>query len=254
MRQTAARCLAPAVLLAFLLLLWEGLSRLLAVPAFILPPPSAIAAAVWELRGPLFGVHLPVTLGEIALGLALALAVGVGLAVAMHFSPLLERAIYPLVVASQTVPIIAISPVFLLWFGYSIWQKVAVIVLISFFSITVNTFDGLRARDPELVELLQAAGAGRWQVFLKAEVPAALPLFFSGLKIAAAMCVIGATIGEWLGASAGLGYFGRRMASTMRAAPLFASVFILSLVGIALFGLIAWLEQRLLPWHHRRQA
>lgn len=242
---------APALLMLGLLAAWEVACRLFRVPAFILPPPSAVAAALWEMREPLFRVHLPVTALEVAVGFVASAVVGVALTAAMRLSPHLARALYPLVVASQTIPVIATSPVFLLWFGYTLTQKVAVTVLISFFTVTVNTYDGLRSADPDLVDLLRAAGATRWQIFTRAEVPSALPLFFSGLKVAAAVSVIGATIGEWLGGEAGLGVFGRRMVSTLRAAPLFASVFLLSLLGIGFFLLIAWVERRAIPWHFR---
>lgn len=242
----------PAALLLTLALAWEAAVRGLAVPAFILPPPSAILAALWDYREPLLLTHLPVTLGEVLLGFFLSLACGAGLAVTMHFFPPLARALYPLVVVSQTIPFVAISPVFLLWFGYSIWQKAAVIVLIGFFAVCVATYDGLRSADPELLDLLSAAGATRWQVFRTVQIPSALPLFFSGARVAAAVSIIGAVIGEWLGGDAGLGIFGRRMASQVRAAPLFASVLLLSLAGLALFAAVSGIERRLLPWHHRQ--
>lgn len=245
---------APYAAALVLLAAWEAAVRLLGMPAFILPAPSQVAAALWELRQPLFLVHLPVTLAETLAGLGISVVAGVGLAVGMHVWAPLRRALYPLVVASQTVPTIAISPLFLLWFGYTFAQKVAVTLLITFFFITVNTFDGLRSTDPELRNLLVSMGAGRWRIFRMAELPAAMPLFFTGLRTAAAVAVVGATIGEWLGGEAGLGYFGRRMTTTMRAAPLFASVALLSLLGIALFWLVGVLERRVIAWHHRGRA
>lgn len=246
------RSAAPALLLLALLLGWEGAAHWFRVPRFILPAPSDIAAALWQYRRELGLVHLPVTLAESVVGLALSVALGVAIAVAMLASRTVERALYPLVVASQTIPIVAISPVFLLWFGYSLTQKVAVVVLISFFPVAVSTFDGLRAADPELLDLLRTMGASRRDVFRKVQLPAALPQFFSGTRVAATVSVVGATIGEWLGGSAGLGYFGRRMASTLRSPPLFASVVLLSLLGVVLFLAISWLERQLLPWYRRQ--
>lgn len=234
-----------------LLLLWEVLCRLLDIPSFILPPPTGIARALWEHAEVLFLVHLPVTLGEVLLGLGCSLALGVLTAVGMYFSPLMERIFYPITVISQTIPIIALSPVFILWFGYSIWSKVAVTVLITFFPIVVNTFDGLRSTPRAYQELLETMGASRWQVFRKVAWPNAYPMIFSGLKVAVVMSVIGATIGEWLGASSGLGYFGRRMANSVRAEPLFASIVILSLLGVLLFVLVNLLERKVVHWKKR---
>lgn len=232
-----------------LVLLWEVLVRALAVPHFILPAPSGIARALVERWEALFLIHLPATLAEVALGLLLSVAGGVLLAVAMVASRWVERLVYPLVVVSQTIPIIALSPVFILWFGYSVWTKVAVTVLVTFFPIVVNTYDGLTRTPAALVDLLRTMGATRRQIFWKAQVPAALPAFFSGLKVAVVFSVIGATVGEWLGAEAGLGYFARRASHNLRAEELFAAVVVLSLLGIALFALTAFVERRLLNWH-----
>jgi putative hydroxymethylpyrimidine transport system permease protein len=243
---------AGALLLG-LLLFWEIACRLFGVPPFILPTPSRIALALWEWRGPLLLEHLPVTLTEVLVGLAVSLALGSLAAVAMHLSPVVKRVLYPLLVASQTIPIIAMSPIFLFWFGYSLTQKVAVVVLITFFPVAVNTFDGLRSADPELLEWMRAAGASRWRILRMVEGPAALPAFFTGLKIAATVSVIGAVIGEWLGGQAGLGVFGRRAASNLKSPELFASVILLALLGIALFLLAVWAERKLTPYRAGRE-
>lgn len=239
---------APAGFCLLMIFLWEAAVRGLRVPVFILPPPSAIAVALWEHADVLWTVHLPATLTIIVTGLLISVVLGVALAAVMTLFRFAERTFYPLLIVSQTLPIIALAPVFVLWFGYSIWGKVAVTVLISFFPIVVNTYDGFRRADAEWMDLLRVMGASRWQIFLKAQVPAALPMFFTGLKMAAVVSVIGATIGEWLGANEGLGYFSRRMAHSVRAAPLFAAIVVLSLLGIGLFVLIQWLERQSLPW------
>lgn len=241
-----------AALLAGLLLAWEAACRLLAIPTFILPAPSRVASALWEWRAALLLEHLPVTLLEVLLGLGISVVLGVAAAVLMHLSPLAERSLYPLLVASQTIPVIAISPVFLFWFGYSLAQKVAVVVLIAFFPVAVNSFDGLRAADPELLAWMRAAGASRWRILRMAEAPAARPAFFTGLKVAATVAVIGAVIGEWLGGQKGLGVFGRRAASNLKSPELFASVLLLALLGILLFLLAAWAERRLTPYRSHK--
>lgn len=242
------RNLPAASLLLALLLAWEAACRLLSIPLFILPAPSRILTALWNWRQALLLEHLPVTATETLLGLAISLALGLALAVAMHLWEPLRQALYPLIVASQTIPVIAISPVFLFWFGYSLGQKVAVVVLITFFPIAIATLDGLRAADPDVVAWLRTAGASRWQILRMAEGPAALPAFFSGLRVATPVSVIGAVIGEWLGGQAGLGVFGRRAASNLKSAELFASVVVLALFGILLVLLVRLAEERLMPY------
>jgi putative hydroxymethylpyrimidine transport system permease protein len=233
------------------LLLWEGYVRLAGVSNKILPPPSAALQALWELRAPLFGVHLPTTLLEVLIGFGASLLLGILLGLAIHRWRFLELALYPLIVASQTVPTIAISPVFLWWFGYSLSQKVAVIVLITFFPIAIGLYDGLKSADRDQIELLQAMGASRWQILRLVEWPAALPSLLTATKLAAAAAVVGATIGEWLGGEAGLGYFGRRMNTQWRVDALFASVLLLSLLGIGGVLLVGALERRLLRWRSK---
>ena len=133
-----------------------------------------------------------------------------------------------------------------MWFGYSIWSKIAVTILTAFFPIVVSTYDGLKTGGEEYRELLLTMGANRWQIFIKIQVPLALPTFFSGLKMSVVYCVVGATIGEWLGASEGLGYFSRRMSGNLQADAVFAAIFLLSLLGIVLFLLIGFIEKQLL--------
>ena len=238
----------PAMILLFLLLfLWQlGAMRLNA--AYILPTPLQILEKLWELRMPLLSVHLPATMGVTALGLAISLVLGLGLAVLMDASPLCRKALYPLVVASQTIPTTAIAPLFVLWFGYGIWSKVLVAVLITFFPITITVYDGLQSARVEMMELLQTYGAGRRDIFLKIKVPCTLPYFFSAIKMAIPMSIIGAAIGEWLGAQSGLGYFSRRMMTQLDGAGVFAPIVLLSIVAMLAVGLIALLEKAVVRW------
>ncbi|MED4781061.1 ABC transporter permease [Brevibacillus choshinensis] len=236
--------------IALFLIVWEAGCRLLHVPPFILPPPSAVVVALWDLRATLFGLHLWVTLKEVLLGLSVSILFGILLAFAMNMSRVVERLVYPYIVISQTIPIIALSPVFILWFGYDLSGKIAITILFTFFPIVVNTYDGLRSTDKEMLQLLKTMGANRMQIFTKLQLPSSLPHFFSGLKVAATYSVAGATIGEWLGASEGLGYFGRRASGNFQAPALFASVFLLSVLGMLLFWLGGRLEQHFTP--HKR--
>ncbi|MFC3884108.1 ABC transporter permease [Bacillus songklensis] len=235
------------ILVVFLLVsIWEWIVRHGMIPTFILPSPSSIWKSLMENRQLLLAEHLPATLKEVLIGFALSLIGGVVLGVGMHFSRALEKVLYPFLVISQTVPLIAISPIFIMWFGYSIWSKIAVTILTAFFPIVVSIYDGLKNGGEEYRELLLTMGANRWHIFKKVQVPLALPVFMSGLKMSIVYCVVGATIGEWLGASEGLGYFSRRMSGNLQADAVFASIFLLSLLGIVLFLLIGLIEKQLL--------
>lgn len=235
------------VLVVILLLSsWEWVIRSGWIPSFILPAPSAIWQSFIDNGQLLFEVHLPITLEEVLIGFFLSVAGGVIIGVAMHFWRVLEKVLYPFLVISQTVPLIAISPIFIMWFGYSIWSKIAVTILTAFFPIVVSTYDGLKTGGEEYCELLRTMGAKRWDIFKKIQLPMALPVFLSGLKLTVVYCVVGATVGEWLGGSAGLGYFSRRMSGNLQADAVFAAVFLLSLMGIVLFLLIGLLEKQLL--------
>lgn len=229
--------------------IWEAIARKINA-MYILPSPSKILEKIWELREPLFLVHLPATLGVTFLGLGISLVLGVFLAVMMSLSEKIQRAVYPLVVVTQTVPITALAPIFVLWFGYSIWSKVLVTTLITFFPITVNVYDGLRSTKREMEELLITYGASKKQIFLKLKLPSALPYFFSALKISVPLSVIGAAISEWLGAQSGLGYFSKRMMTQLDGAGVFAPIVILSLIAIILVCILDILENKIVKWRN----
>lgn len=234
------------LLLTLLLITWESVVTLGWVPSFIIPSPTSIARALFENRQLLIGRHLIATLEEVVLGFILSVSGGITLAIGMHISRPLEKALYPFMIISQTIPLIALSPIFIMWFGYTIWSKVAVVFLTAFFPIVVSTYDGLKKGDREYAELLMTMGANRWELFRTIEVPMALPSFFSGLKLSIVYCVVGATIGEWLGGTKGLGYYSRRMSSNMHTDEMFASILLLSLLGISLFMIIVILENKFL--------
>jgi putative hydroxymethylpyrimidine transport system permease protein len=238
-----------AVVIIFLFAVWEGGARAYGQP-FILPSPSQISYKLWELREVLVLVHLPATLSIIITGLAISVVAGVLLAILMYYSKIAEKTFYPLLVASQTIPVIALAPIFVLWFGYSIWSKVAVTVLFTFFPVTVGMYDGLRSTDRKLAELLQTMGANKRDIFFKVSLPSGLPYFFSSLKVAVTLSVIGAAVGEWLGAQAGLGYFSRRMMTQFDGAAVFAPIVLLALLGIALFVMVKLIESIILKWRH----
>lgn len=249
-RERAERVLGwllPLLVLVLAVVAWDLYVRIDNTPRWFLPRPGEVGRELIDSRALLWG-HTQTTLKEMLLGLALAFVTGVALAVVIASSRLAERALYPIVVASQAVPIIALAPVLIVWFGYGLTPKVIVVVLTCFFPITVAMVDGLRAADREVLDLLRSLGASRWQMLRIVRIPASLPALFSGLRIAAAWSVIGAIVGEWVGASSGLGYLMTRSASQFQTPRLFAAIVIAALLGIALFTLVAMLERIFLPW------
>lgn len=239
--------LPSALLVALFLIVWQAIAMGMDA-AYILPSPVQVVQRLWELRVALFTAHLPATMGVTLIGLGLSLALGVGLALLMDVSPTAERALYPLIVASQTIPTTALAPLFVLWFGYTIWSKVLVTVLMTFFPIVITVFDGFRSVKTDMIDLMTTFGAGKWQIFRKLKLPAALPYFFSALKMAVPLSIIGAAIGEWLGAQEGLGYFSRRMMTQLDGAGVFAPILLLSVVAMLLVGVVSLLEKRVITW------
>ena len=247
MKKTCKANLPAMIFLFALLILWQAGAMGLDA-AYILPSPTQILAKLWELRDVLFTVHLPATMLVTAIGLGISLVLGLALAVVMDESDLVRKMIYPIVVVSQTIPTTAIAPLFVLWFGYGIWSKVLVTVLITFFPITITVYDGLRSAKTEMAELLETYGATKKDIFLKIKVPCALPYFFSAVKMAVPMSIIGAAIGEWLGAKSGLGYFSRRMMTQLDGAVVFAPIVLLSAAAILAVAVVNLLEKRFVRW------
>ena len=238
----------PAMIFLFsLLMLWQ-LGAMKVNAAYILPTPIQILKKLWELREILFTVHLPATMLVTLIGLAISLVFGLALAVLMDVSPFWQKALYPVVVASQTIPTTTIAPLFVLWFGYGIWSKILVTILITFFPITITVYDGLRSAKVEMSELLMTYGASKKDIYLKVKVPCALPYFFSAIKMAVPMSIIGAAIGEWLGAQAGLGYFSRRMMTQLDGAGVFAPIVLLSVTAMLTVALVSLLERKVVRW------
>ena len=247
-----ARWLPPLAIIVALLAVWEVAVRAAKVPDWLLPPPSAVAATLVRERDLLLA-NARVTLAEVLLGFAAAVVAGVLIAVLIDASPAVNRAVYPLVVASQTVPIPAIAPLLLIWFGYGLLPKVLVTALVAFFPIVVSTVDGLRSTDPETDALLRSLGASRRQRFRLLRMPSALPSFFSGAKIAVAISVIGAVFGELVGAKAGLGYLLTRSIAQFQTERVIAAIVLLSLIAAGLFGLVSLAERFAMPWRRVEQ-
>ncbi|MGI6380478.1 MAG: ABC transporter permease [Anaerolineae bacterium] len=238
-----------ASLVLALVVLWQLAVQIWQIQPWLLPSPLAILVAGWDARG-LLADHVLQTGLETLLGFGLALAVGVGLALALDASAWIRKALYPLLVVSQTVPVVAIAPLLIIWFGYGIWPKVLVVGLVCFFPIVVSTLDGLRSADPDLIALVRTMGASPGQVFAKVRWPGALPGLFSGIKIGITYSVVGAIIGEWVGASRGLGVFMIRATNAFRTDWVFASILVVALLSLALFAIVQATERVVLRWYY----
>ncbi|WP_428246806.1 ABC transporter permease [Ferrovibrio sp.] len=241
----------PLLTLAGLLVLWEIAVRGFAIPAYLLPPPSAVAQA-FALHIEMLARNAAVTVAEMLIGLLLGALLGACAALALLLSTRARRWLLPLLVASQAVPVFALAPLLVLWFGYGLASKVAMALLIIFFPVAVTLYDGLRRTDPGLLDLARVMTADarqhRLRVLSEIRLMAALPSLFSGLKVAAAVAPIGAVIGEWVGASAGLGYVMLQANARVQIDLMFAALFTLALCAVALYAIVDHISRRLLPW------
>jgi NitT/TauT family transport system permease protein len=243
----AAVYVPAAILILLAIGAWELYVKVSHVRPIILPPPNDVFSALihrWSVLQP----QLVVTAKEAALGFLLAAVAGIALAILITSSRILRLALYPLIVATQAMPVIAIAPLLIIWFGFGTTSKVFVAALVAFFPVVVNTAAGLESLDTGVVTLMRSFPASRLHIFLRARVPNALPQIFAGLKIAAVLSVIGAVVGEWVGAEEGLGYLIVRSNASFDTDLVFASIVLLSLLGIAFFLVVSLAETLALPW------
>ena len=241
----------PLLLLALLIGVWELYVDLGGADALVLPPPHAVASALYTDRSLLWSNFL-VTAREVLLGVVVAAVGALALAVAIHFSRTLRSAVYPLLVASQALPIPMVAPVLVLWLGFGILPKLGVIALVSFFPIVVTMLAGLAAVDPELLKLMQTFDAPRVRTFRHVELPSALPGLLTGAKIAVVVAVIGAYLAELAGSSSGLGYLFQQSEAQLLMPRAYAAVLILSAFAIALFALLTVAERLIVPWAYQQ--
>lgn len=230
-----------------LVLLWQLICSTGVAPAYMLPSPIRVLQAFWSERALLWENALT-TLQEAFMGLGLGILLGFAFATVMDAVPALRRAVYPILVLTQTVPTVAIAPLLVLWFGYGLLPKIILIVITTFFPVTVGLLDGFAAADPDAVNLLRSMGAGRWQIFRHIKFPGSLGAFFSGLRIAAAYCVVGAVISEWLGGFSGLGVYMTRVKKAFAFDKMFAVIFLISAISLALMALVDLLRRLCMPW------
>ena len=242
----------PVALIAILIIGWYFVAKVSGLSSFILPTPLDVIQAGWETRNLLLNA-VSVTLLATGIGLVLALIAGIGIAIIIDFWPLARRALYPILVVSQTIQVLAIAPIMIIWFGFGLTPTLLIVVLFCFFPLAISTTDGLTSSDPDLIALLRAMGANKKQIWRMVRMPSALPSFFSGLRLAVTYSVVAATIGEWVGGSSGLGLYMLRSKNALATDQVFVAMFITSLLSIALFMLVYGIERITLPWYHSKQ-
>lgn len=243
--------LLPAGFLLLLVVIWELAAMYTDVPEYILPAPTAIVGRLFQSWSVL-GNATWVTTTEILIGFGVGVALGIALAIPIAYSDLVRNTLYPLIVASQAVPKIAVAPLLVLWLGFDLTPKVVVTALMVFFPVTVTAAEGLSSVDPNLLDLLKSVNASRTQIFFRIRFPHALPQIFAGLKIGITLAVVGAVVGEWVGADSGLGYLLVYANTLLDSTLLFAALLLLIALGVVLFLIVGVLERVLLPWHRDR--
>lgn len=243
------------LLFVMLIVVWEATIWFFSIPAIVLPAPTAIVKALWaNLNTTRFYYHVGVTLWEILAGFAIGSVLGLLIGVSIGQWKILEKTVYPYVVAFQTVPKVAIAPMIIIWFGYGLTSKVVITALIVFFPVVVNCIAGMNAAPSQQIEMLRSFTATRWQIFRMVKLQTALPYIFAGLDVAIVLAVIGAIVGEFIGAQAGLGYLLLQKNFSMDTAGSFAILVILSAIGIILHQIMSIVRRRVVFWLESEQA
>ena len=243
----ARRILTPLVTILALLAIWQAVVVVGLVPNFLLPTPVQVVQARVE-DAPLLASHLVTTLAEAAAGLAVGVALGFVFAVLMDRFEGFYLAFEPLMTISQTIPTVAIAPLLVLWLGYGALPKIVLVIISTFFPITVSLASGFRSVDPDVVDLMRTMNASRWQIFWYAKLPAATEQFFSGLKISATYAIVGAVIAEWLGGNEGLGVYMTRVRKSFSYDRMFAAIIVISALSLALMKLVELVQRACMPW------
>lgn len=231
---------------------WEALVQVTDMPNWLLPSPLRIFEALWETRSQLISHVLP-TITESIIGFVIAVAAGIAVGMVVTRFALFRLAVYPLLIALQTVPPMALAPLLVVWFGYGLLPKVLLVVLVVFYPVAVSTVEGLAAVDRKLVNLLQTMSATNLQVYLKVRIPAALPSIYSGMKVGATYTVITAIVGEWMGASKGLGIYLLRASNSFQTDRVFAGIFAVAALSVVLFGVVDLSQRLAMPWSYRQR-
>jgi ABC-type nitrate/sulfonate/bicarbonate transport system permease component len=242
--------LSPLFAVIIILLAWEALVRFFNVPEWLLPGPIQIWHTLIESWS-LMLVHAQATMIESLLGFSLAIILALIITFVMNELPLVRRAFYPIIITSQTIPIVSVAPLFVIWFGYGLLPKIIVVALVCFFPIAISLLNGLAAVDRDYLQLFESMQASRWDTFRLVTFPLAMPSFFAGLKISAAYSVMGAVIGEWLGAKEGLGYYMTLAQHSFRVDRVFAAIVLITIFSMFLFVLVSITEKLVIPWNDK---
>jgi NitT/TauT family transport system permease protein len=238
----------PLVAIAAALALWAAAVAIFAIPDYLLPSPQAVAARAVK-EWPLLWKHGIYTLGSVLTGFAASIAIGVPIAFAIVLSQNIERVAMPFLVMSQTIPKVAIAPILVVWLGFGILPKIAIVFLISFFPIVVSTVVGLKSVETDMIDLVRSMGARTGKIMLRVRAPSALPQMFAGFKIAVCLAVVGAIVGEFVGSDRGLGYLLLTSTGTLDGSLVWAALLVLIAMGMALFAIVAQIERLVIPWH-----
>jgi len=253
-RRLASNYGAAAGLFALSIVAWQVFVTVGGLPEYLLPVPSEVASSLVDDWGNILGPATLATLREVLLGFLIATTLGIGIACVLHLFGPLRRAVYPLLIASQTIPVIVLAPILVVLFGFGILPKLIIVTLICFFPIVVNGLDGLSSVDDDYIRMMRTLDAGRWAIFRRVEFPAALPLIFSGMRVAATFASIGAVFGEWAGSNAGLGYVMLEAEPNLLTARMFSAIIILTVISTLLFGIVSLSQRLIAPWSRQEKA
>ncbi len=243
-----APSLRPFWLLLMLVVFWDVTIRLFRIPPYLVPPPVEVAKQLVHEWPMLLREAWPTLLATMG-GFALSAAVGIPIAMWISYSRVVESFVYPLLVFSQSIPKVAIAPLFVVWFGFGIVPKIIVAFLLGFFPVVVSTVQGFKSMDNDVVDLARSMGANPLKIFLKFRLPHSLPAIFSGLKVSVTLAVVGAVVGEFVGSNSGLGYVLQKANGTFDLPLMFAALVMLSMIAVVLFLLLELIERQLMPWH-----
>lgn len=252
-RASSSDIAAPILLMFFILAMWELMVRVLGIQTFVLPTPTQIVTTIFTDSAMIFK-HLQVTLFEIACGYLLAVVVGFAVSIATVYSLAFRRGALPLIVAAQTIPVIAIAPILVIWFGYNALPRIIITALVAFFPLTISFVTGLQSVTPDFIAFFRSLKASEFQIFLKLRLPAGLPSIFAGLKVATTLAVVGATISEWVGASEGIGYLIAQDTAQINTTRVFASLVVLGVFGMGFFAAVSLAERMAMPWVYGKLA
>lgn len=248
--QSITNKVAPVLAIAVILIIWQTLSATGTVPRFMLPSPTDVVEAFFQ-DFPLLMQHTGTTLTEAFLGLTSGIMIGFLVAVLMDRFQLAYRAIYPVLIITQTIPTVAIAPLLVLWLGYGVLPKITLIIITSFFPITIGLLDGFRSADPDALNLMRAMGATRMQRFYHIKLPSSLSHFFAGLRISVSYSIIGAVVAEWLGGFSGLGVYMTRVRKSYSFDKMFAVIFFISFISLLLMLGVSALQKAVMPWERK---